>query len=248
MDEFVRELGYAQMLLCLVALIAITWKRQWREYWSLGAFLGVRLGTNAMLISLQRRAPTTHNHAALYHSYFWTYWAAFAIEAGLALVVVYTMFGMALRPLRGLRRLTWMLFAVAGGVSLMVAFWTALVPAMSGTQLMVASVSQMQRTQSVLTLCLLLFVCIAIRPMGLSYRSRIFGVGLGLGVMAINDLLQSAGMATYPQAAREFGVVNGLVACAAVLVWAVYFTMPEPKRGEIAVTLLRWNSRLTGRA
>ena len=44
-----------------------------------------------------------------------------------------------------------------------------------------AFVSQMQRTQSILILCLLLFVCFAIRPMGLSYRSRIFGVSLGLG-------------------------------------------------------------------
>ena len=46
---------------------------------------------------------------------------------------------------------------------------------------MVAVVSQLQRTQSILTLCLLLFVCFAIRPMGLSYSSRIFGVSLGLG-------------------------------------------------------------------
>ena len=50
----------------------------------------------------------------------------------------------------------------------------------------------MQRTQSILTLCLLLFVCFAIRPMGLSYRSRIFGVSFGLGVMATTDMIQSA--------------------------------------------------------
>ena len=46
--------------------------------------------------------------------------------------------------------------------------------------------------QSILTLCLLLFVCFAIRPMGLSYTSRIFGVSLGLGIMATTDLVQSA--------------------------------------------------------
>ena len=68
----------------------------------------------------------------------------------------------------------------------------------------------MQRTQSILTFCLLLFVCFAIRPMGLSYTSRIFGVSLGLGIMATNDLVQSAWLAFHPQMGTAYNLINGV--------------------------------------
>ncbi len=103
----------------------------------------------------------------------------------------------------------------------------------------------MQRTQSILILCLLLFVCFAIRPMGLSYRSRIFGVSLGLGIMASADLVLSAWIGQSHEMAGICDVIHGFAACSTFLTWAVYFVVPEPKRRIITLPttspFLRWN-------
>ncbi len=103
----------------------------------------------------------------------------------------------------------------------------------------------MQRTQSILTLCLLLFVTFAIRPMGLSYSSRIFGVSLGLGMMATNDLVQSAWLALNPDMSSAYNLINGAVICTILATWISYFALPEPKRRIIVLPTtspyLRWN-------
>jgi hypothetical protein len=120
-----------------------------------------------------------------------------------------------------------LVFKWAAGISVAVALGSAFQPGLQGADLMINAISQIQRTQSILTLCLLLFVCFAIRPMGLSYTSRIFGVSLGLGVMASTDLIQSAWM-----------VFNHNMN-------AAYFALPEPKRRIIVLPttspFLRWN-------
>jgi hypothetical protein len=116
---------------------------------------------------------------------------------------------------------------------------------MTGTTYLMAAILQLQRTQSILTLCLLLFVCFAIRPMGLSYSSRIFGVSLGLGMMATNDLLHSAWVTLNPSMETSFNLINGVVICVILATWTAYFALPEPKRRIIVLPttspFLRWN-------
>jgi len=92
--------------------------------------------------------------------------------------------------------------------------------------------TQTQQGISVLTLCLLLFVCFSTKPLGLTYSSRIFGVTLGLGVMAMTTLVQAAwtsvsvGRSLY----SPIYLIGVLGTCAAVLVWGTYFATPEPER------------------
>jgi hypothetical protein len=116
---------------------------------------------------------------------------------------------------------------------------------MKSTAYLVAALSQLQRTQSILTLCLLLFVCFAIRPMGLNYGSRIFGVSLGLGFMATNNLVQSAWLAPTHKMNQTSSLINGVVICATLMIWTAYFALPEPKRRIIVLPttspFLRWN-------
>ena len=40
--QILSSLGYFEVFFCLTALCAITLKKQWPEYWSLGAFLATR--------------------------------------------------------------------------------------------------------------------------------------------------------------------------------------------------------------
>jgi len=180
-----------------------------------------------------------------YHLYFYTYWISFAVESVLALIVVYSVYRLAMAPLKGLQQLGMLVFRWAASISVVVALGSAFAPEMTSTKYLIAAISQLQRTQSILTLCLLVFVCFAILPMGLNYGSRIFGISLGLGVLATNDLVESAWLALNPSMHTAYNLINGVVICMVLATWATYFALPEPKRRIIVLPttspFLRWN-------
>jgi hypothetical protein len=186
------------------------------------------------------------NARALYIPYFYTYWISFALESVLALLIVYGVFRLAMAPLKGLQTLGMLVFKWAAGISAAVALGNTFAPHMTGKGYLVAAILQLQRTQSILTLCLLLFVCFAIRPMGLNYGSRIFGVSLGLGIMSTNQLVQAAWIAVHPNSMKGVSEpTNGVVICVILATWTSYFALPEPKRRIIVLPttspFLRWN-------
>jgi hypothetical protein len=196
------SLGYIETGLCLAAISVIVARKQWSDYWSLGSLLAARAFTNIVLATVIHFSLRIGVHLA-YKIYFYFYWISFAVESVIALVVVYSVFRLAMAPLKGLQTLGTLVFKWAAGISVAVALGGALAPHLTGTKLLQDAVSQLQRTQSILTLCLLLFVSFAVRPMGLSYSSRIFGVSLGLSIMATNDLVQSAWLIINPGMASQ---------------------------------------------
>ena len=246
--QLLNSLVFFEVLICLAALCAITLKKQWPEYWSLGAFLATRFLSDIILLPLLHiklsHANDSVGHSA-YVAYFYVYWISYAVESILALLVVYSIFRLAMAPLKGLQQLGMLVFRWAASISIIVALGSAFTPDMTRTKYLVVAISQLQRTQSILTLCLLVFVCFAIRPMGLNYGSRIFGVSLGLGVMATNDLVQSAWLALNPRISSAYNLVNGVVICVVLATWTAYFALPEPKRRLIVLPttspFLRWN-------
>jgi hypothetical protein len=242
---FLNSLGYLELVFCISALCAITLKKQWREYGSLGAFLAVRVASDAILGYLLYFAHDLANSRAAYYAYFYVYWASYAVESIVGLVIVYSIFRLAMAPLKGLQTLGMLVFRWAAAISVTVALGSAFVPNMTGAKYIIAAITQLQKTQSILTLCLLLFVCFAIRPMGLNYGSRIFGVGLGLGFMATTNLVQSAWLPHNPSMHTAYNLINGVVTCATFMIWTAYFGLPEPKRRIIVLPttspFLRWN-------
>jgi len=244
--SLISALSYLEVLICSLALFALLARKQWRDFASLGCFLAVRITSDVLMTALHSgavRHRLGNGHA--YDLYFYTYWTSFALESVLALLIVYGIFRLAMAPLKGLQTLGMLVFKWAAGISVAVALGSAFSPATTGTKYVVAAILQLQRTQSILTLCLLLFVTFAIRPMGLSYRSRIFGVSLGLGMMATSDLVQTAWLAFHPSTDSMHNVVNGVVICFILSTWTAYFALPEPKRRMIVLPttspFLRWN-------
>jgi hypothetical protein len=243
---FLTSLTILEVGLCLAALCAITGRRQWTEYRALGAFLSVRAASSTVLIAIIRIA---HLHLlgvhTAYHIYFYSYWISFAAESVLALLVVYGIFHLAMAPLQGLQQLGMMVFRWAASISVVVALGSAYAPEMTGIKYLIAAISQLQRTQSILTLCLLVFVCFAVRPMGIRYSSRVFGVSLGLGVIATNDLVQSAWLVIKPQMHSLCDLINGVVICVVLSVWTAYLALPEQRNRIIVLPttspFLRWN-------
>jgi len=242
--SFLALLGYVEMGLCAASLCAILWKKQWADYWALGSFLAVRLSSNAVLMGLMHFANEIGVRTA-YRIYFYVYWASSAVESVLTLVVVYCAFKLAMAPLKGLQTLGILVFKWAAGISCAMALSNAIAPHMTSKSFLMNAITQLQRTESILTLCLLLFVGFAIRPMGLSFSSRIFGVSLGLGVMSTNDLVQSAWLQVNPRMENSYNLINAVVICVILGIWTAYFAIPEPKRRIIVLPttspFLRWN-------
>lgn len=237
-------LGYLEVALCGIALVLLILRKQWSDYSWLGIFLAVRASSDLLLTGIHKLLAPIVGKVVAYNYYACTYWTTAAVESVVMLMIVYGVFRLAMAPLKGLQTLGMLVFKWAAGISVAVALGNAFTPN-STDSFAITAISQLQRTQSILTLCLLLFVCFAIRPMGLSYGSRIFGVGLGLGMMSTNDLVQSAWLAYHPDMSTAYSVINGIVVCAILAMWTTYFALPEPRRRMIVLPttspFLRWN-------
>jgi hypothetical protein len=249
MNNFISSLtvhiDYLEPVLCGMLVFFLVRSKAVRQFGYLVALLCVRLACSAVclpLISLSRH--TLDRHVA-YQIYFYVYWISYALEAILSLLVIYSIFKLAMAPLKGLQTLGMLVFRWVAAISVAVAIGVAVTPHLTGINFMTAMITQLQQTSSILTLCLLLFVGFAIRPMGLSYRSRIFGVSLGLGVLATINLVNSAWLAHYANMYSLFSVINGLAVGFTLLTWSAYFAFPEPKRRIITLPttspFLRWN-------
>ena len=244
--DFVNFLMYVEPLACVIALGMISWRRLLVQYRPLSLLLGVRLAfffIAAPLFYICRHHPELER--PIYHVYFYVYWSSYTVETVLAFFIVFRVYSLAMAPLQGLERLGRLMFRWAGGIAAAMAITTALGPHVTANTFIMRAVTEFQQTQSILTLCMLFFVCLAIRPMGLSHRSKIFGVCLGLGVMAASDLIGSAWLAHMKSIYSAYTVVNGVAIVLAISIWIGYFAVPEPKRRMIVLPttspFLRWN-------
>jgi hypothetical protein len=242
----INLLSWSEALACGAALLTIFLRGQLRSYLNLSLFLTVRLlsdlAMGALLIPMQAHRA---QYKSLYAVYFYVYWVSYALEAALLLLAVYGIYRLAMAPLKGLQRLGTLVFRWAAAISIAVSVGLAFGPHISSMRFIIRLVTQLQQTSSILTLCLLLFVCFAIRPMGLSYGSRVFGTALGLGLLATTNLVASAWIVGNKNMYSGLSLANGIAICASFVVWTVYFALPEPKRRMIILPttspFLRWN-------
>ena len=154
--SFVHLLSYLEPVSCAFVLLALVSSGSVRKFPSLAALLGVRLvsGTTCLtIIGLSGHGIERHLG---YKIYFYTYWVSYAIEALLSLLVIYSIFKLAMAPLKGLATLGILVFRWAGAISVAISIGMAIGPHFSGAVFLVAIVTQLQQTSSILTLCLLL--------------------------------------------------------------------------------------------
>jgi hypothetical protein len=249
MNEFISSLtarmDYLEPILCGMLIFFLVRSKAVRQFGFLVALLSVRLACSAICLPLLYLSRHSIERHLAYQVYFYIYWTSYALEAVLSLLVIYSIFKLAMAPLKGLQTLGMLVFRWVAAISIAVAIGVAVTPHLTGITFMVAMITQLQQTSSILTLCLLLFVCFAIRPMGLSFRSRIFGVSLGLGVLAMVNLVNSAWLARYANMYSTFSLINGFAVGLTLLTWSAYFAFPEPKRRIITLPttspFLRWN-------
>ena len=179
-----------------------------------------------------------------YNAYFFTYWPCFLVEAVLVLRVLHEMFRHAMRSVPGVQHMGRSVFFWAVAVSAVLACASGTTAHASGVALLVAAAQMIARSQSVLALCLLAFLAFASNKLGVSFRSRIFGVIFGFGLMAVGNLVNAA-IGTDIALTSTVQFAFEAVTLASIAIWCVYFLRPEPARRMVAVPvtspLMRWN-------
>jgi hypothetical protein len=173
------------------------------------------------------------------------FWLAYGTSGVLTFFTAQQIFRDALQPLPGLRRLALVAFRWVAVVSVALSVVPAIVPLFFRSQSLPITALQAMRCVSVLEFCLLAFILLSAQALGISWRSRIVGVTLGFGVLAVVDtvcfmfLLRSLSQLLPWLLVREAG------SAVAASVWLVYLLMQEPKRTAVRVRstsqLQKWN-------
>jgi hypothetical protein len=234
-------LKYALFTVCFLSMgaIALIWRRRLvREHAGLISLLAVwGLGNGTAILCLFYREAMGISRPLCFAIYVYSFWIYFFAEYALILLVIYSVFRQAMKPLEGLHRAGKLIFRWVMAVSLTLSVGAAIGPHMAtqGPAHALALIGQMEQGLSVLMLCLLLFVCFSTRYLGLTYRSHIFGVSLGLGIYGVANLVESAWIATRGVASfySPIYLFSALGACVVLVTWGTYFAMPVPERKMI---------------
>ena len=223
-------------LIITVGLVALMARKHLvREFPALVAFLvagSLEMSVSIPILFFRKYLGISKVRA--YEVYLYSHLVISCIEFALLLLVIYSVFRQAMKPLEGLHRAGKIVFRWVGGVSLALSVILAMGPHAASSFSMATLTSQVQQGVSILILCLLLFVCFSTRYLGLTYRSHIFGVTLGLGVFATVSLIESAWTAANVTTVYSpVFIFSAVGSCVAFLTWGIYFAMPAPERKMI---------------
>jgi hypothetical protein len=183
--------------------------------------------------------------------YFYTYWVSYVAGAVVVFLVIQEMFRFAVDPFPGLKWLGTISFRWVACISFVAALAALLVPGGKGDRFLLAVVAQAMRCESIFILSLLLFLMIAAGKLGLSYRSRVFGISFGFGIMAASDLILSAAFLRFAHnmMSSTLSVVTTGTSLLTLVVWSAYFLQREPARQAAVLDpsspLGRWNEIAT---
>src|ERR1700689_3465339 len=183
----------AEPLVMLIAMIALLRSREQRRFPALFAYLSLRLGSSVLLhFLLQIHHFVAIREKAAYAWYFYAYWLTYVAGAVVVFLVIQEMFQSSMDPFPGLKWLGTISFRWVACISFVAASAALLTPGGKGDRFLLGIVAQAMRCESIFILSLLLFLVIAAGKLGLSYRSRVFGISFGFGIMAASDLAVSA--------------------------------------------------------
>ena len=240
--------NFAIAIGCLFAIVLIASKRAARTFAPLVALLAVRGITAAITVAIlfYRKQLGLEVHRA-YDIYFYSYWTSAAVQVLLQFLVIYGVYRLLMKPLEGLQEMGKIVFRWITAVSLLLSLVMAFGPHTQGPFYGASLLGQVQEGESVLTVCLLVFVSFATKPLGLSFRSRAFGTLLGLGFSSTTALVLAAWLPT-AEARSLYSPVYAWGSCVSVVtlaIWTSYFAAPEPERKLILLPTtspyLHWN-------
>jgi hypothetical protein len=233
-------------------MVALLRSREQRRFPALFAYVSLRLASTLILqgmLQLHRVLPVTVRTE--YAFYFYTYWVTYVAGAVIVFLVIQEMFQAAMDSFPGLKWLGTIAFRWVACLSFVAAIAALLSPGSKGDKFLLAMVAQVMRCESIFILSLLVFLMLAAGKLGLSYRSRVFGISCGFGIMAAGDLVVSATFLHFGHNMMT-STLSFITTSASILtlaVWSAYFMQAEPVRQRASLdptsSLARWNEIAT---
>jgi hypothetical protein len=204
-----------------------------RQYPWLSAYLCVRAIT-AIMVEFLLFGPLLASPDTYTKIYFVVHWLAYLISAVLLFLSCLDVYRQAMAPLPGLFRMGATVFRWAAFASVLVTA-TTLTSVSYGPETVVQVGVQMTRCVGTTELCLLAFLILSMRAIGLSLRSRPFGMALGLGLIALLDCVESSLITLH--ISTSFAIQSTFEAISALTLglWIVYSVLPEPIRRPVTV-------------
>jgi hypothetical protein len=173
------------------------------------------------------------------------FWVAYGASGVLTFLAAQQIFRDALEPLPGLRRLALVVFRWVAVVSVALSVLPAIVPLFFHSQSLQVTVLQATRCVSVLEFCLLAFILLSVQALGISWRSRIVGITLGFGVLAIVDTVCFMFLLRPGSHLLPWVLVRETGSAIAAAVWLVSLLISEPNRAAVSLggtsQLHKWN-------
>lgn len=222
-----------QTCLGLVVLCLLIRAKQLASYWPLIAMAIWEAPSYFVLLYVRHLGHGRISATAAYKLYFFSFWPAFAVSAICSLLFSYVLFRNAMRPLQGLQKLGNIVFTWVAVISLLTTLSVAAAPAPQGYDPLILALNQLERASALITVSLVAFVAAAIRPMGLSVHSRIFGASIGTLIVAATTAAQSSHMEQHHALYTTYAMVQLSSSCVAQLIWIYYFAKPEPERNFV---------------
>jgi hypothetical protein len=242
----------AEPILLVITLMALLRSREQRRFPALFAYISLRLGSSVLLhFLLQVHRFVTISQRAAYAWYFYSYWLTYVAGAVIVFMVIQEMFQASMDPFPGLKWLGTIAFRWVACISFVAAAAALLTPGFKGSRFLLAMVAQVMRCESIFILSLLVFLLLAAGKLGLSYRSRVFGISFGFGLMAAGDLVVSATFLHFGHnmMTSTISVVTTSASILTLGVWSAYFAQHEPVRRAAVLDpsspLARWNEIAT---
>ena len=246
-----HSMVYIEPWLDVIALMALLRAGLSRRFPAMTFYLGLRTFTEGFLyIILEEHHLFAVSVRTQTLTYVYSYWILYALGAVAIFFVLQEIFRAVMEPVPGLQRLGLIAFRWVSIVSVILVLGMNALPMhkFAATDAYLAAVdTQLMRCVATLEICLLAFLALSVHSLGRSFRGRLFGIGLGFGLEAAGGLIMSL-MSTKP--GPIWSVANLFLMSASVItlvVWIVYFALPEPaeERGPITLPvtspLLRWN-------
>ena len=229
----------------LWALLAFFFLRKnlGRRYPAMAAYLALHLLATPVLLSILWFQSTSAGQGT-YPLYYYPYWAVYLASAVLIYFICVEVFRSSLAGFPGLMRFGIVIFRWIILASVIVTLTGAPLSHSNSAYFSIFCLNLM-RTVSILELCLLAFLCLAINALRLKVRDLAFGLALGFGMLSANDFIISSLFTTYASHMAVLQLLNQVVTLASLSVWLAYFALPEPAQQPVVIpvnsTLYRWN-------
>lgn len=207
------------------------------------AYLCVRAVTG-IIVWMLMYGPKLSDGYTYYKIFFVVHWASYLISAGLLFMGCLDVYRQALAPLQGLVRVGNTIFRWAAVASILVTA-TTFTSITSGPGMVVKIGLLLMRCVGTAELCLLALLIVSMQAIGLSPRSRPFGIAMGLGIMAAIDCAESSVAVLQISVKPEIQIAFEAAAVVTLAVWTIYSLIREPERKTVTIradrTIYKWD-------